>query len=634
MKVLGISPLDKDATASLVEDGAILFAAGEERYSREKQHSGFPYRAVAAALEATGTRPEEIECVAYAFLDWQSEVELIERGLEEERGLARSFAPARAGSELRGAASRIAARDLPVHGLRHPNQRMEKGLAKEVFYRLAGVSPVFSSMAARRASRRWAAAAAADHRHWQGELERGLAHFGLGDKLRRFEHHLSHAANSYYASGFERALIVTLDGYGSGLAGSISMGEDGAIRRLQDIAFPFSLGSFYEQVTSSLGFNPIRHAGKIVGLAAYGDPRLLGPAVLARFDRSTPGTYRVHQSLNVYFSRHLASHFPMIDVAAAYQWVLEQVAGELVAHWVRQTGADAVVLSGGVAANVKTNQRVHELPGVRRIFVYPNMGDGGCGTGLGMLLTWPGGVRPPLEHVFLGPSYSEREIRAELERASLEFDRPAALAAEVARRIHLGEVVARFDGRMEYGPRALGNRSILYHGREPEVNQWLNQRLGRTEFMPFAPVTRWEARDRCYQNVSGAEHAAEFMTITFDCTPFMKQTCPAAVHVDGTARPQLIRREISPGYYDVLAEYEKLSGIPSVINTSFNMHEEPIVCTPADAVRAFLAGDLDALAIGPFVARNPRGREQRRGGGDAQGAADGAAAGRPSSKSS
>ena len=127
---------------------------------------------------------------------------------------------------------------------------------------------------------------------------------------------------------------------------------------------------------------------------------------------------------------------------------------------------------------------------------------------------------------------------------------------------------------MEYGPRALGNRTILYHGRDPKVNQWLNERLGRTEFMPFAPVTMWEAREKCYRHLSGGAHAAEFMTLTFDCTDFMRQTCPAAVHVDGTARPQLIRREKNPAYYDILREYEKLSGSPSTINTSFNMHEE------------------------------------------------------------
>jgi len=145
----------------------------------------------------------------------------------------------------------------------------------------------------------------------------------------------------------------------------------------------------------------------------------------------------------------------------------------------------------------------------------------------------------------------------------------------------------------------------MYHAREPEVNQWLNKRLGRTEFMPFAPVTLYEARERCYHNIQGAEHAAEFMTVTFDCTDEMKAQCPAAVHVDGTARPQLVRREVNEGYYDILKEYEKLSGIPSLINTSFNMHEEPIVCSPDDAIRAFLEGNLDWLAIGPFVVRHP-----------------------------
>ena len=192
----------------------------------------------------------------------------------------------------------------------------------------------------------------------------------------------------------------------------------------------------------------------------------------------------------------------------------------------------------------------------------------------------------------------------------MKYERPAELAKFVARKIFEGHVVARFDGRMEYGPRALGNRSILYHGREPKVNQWLNQRLGRTEFMPFAPVTLWERASACYEHTRGAEHAAEFMTVTFDCTPLMKQHCPAAVHVDGTARPQLIRREVNPGYYDILAEHERLSGSPSLINTSFNMHEEPIVCTPQDAVRAFLDGRIDGLAIGPYYVDNPQ-RVQR-----------------------
>ena len=156
---------------------------------------------------------------------------------------------------------------------------------------------------------------------------------------------------------------------------------------------------------------------------------------------------------------------------------------------------------------------------------------------------------------------------------------------------------------MEYGPRSLGNRSILYHTKDPSVNQWLNERLNRTEFMPFAPATLNEEREKCYKNIQGAEYTSRFMTITFDCTDWMLETSPAAVHVDGTARPQLVSEESNESFYKIIKEYHKLTGIPSVINTSFNMHEEPIVCTPADAIKAFMQGHLDYLAIGNYLVK-------------------------------
>ncbi len=604
MKVLGISPLDKDATATLVEDGKVLFAAAEERYSRKKQHAGFPAEAITAALDATGSQASDIDRVAYPFFAWQREVALIERGMQAEAKLeARSNGDLRAA--LRAADTRVPDRDGELFGLAHPNQRMRKGALKEFAYAAAGASPWLSKTIARRGSQAWARAAADAHRRWNEELTRSLNDLGLGGKLKRYEHHLSHAANSYLASGFDRALILTLDGYGSGLSGSVSLGEGGDIRRLRDFLFPFSLGTYYEAVTSSLGYNPTRHGGKIVGLAAYGDPEVLGDVLLSRFDRSDPGDLRMRQNLNLYFSRHLAARFPVVDVAAAYQYALEVVVAEITAHWARETSCDAVVLSGGVVANVKMNQRIHEAEGVARVFVYPNMGDGGCGTGVALLESLSGNAGSAVDHVYYGPEYDDREIAEELDREGLEYTKEPNLAAEVARLIHDGKVVARFDGKMEYGPRALGNRSILYHAREPHVNQWLNQRLGRTEFMPFAPVTLYEERGRCYEGVAGAELAAQFMTITFDCTNWMREHCPAAVHVDGTARPQLIRREVNPGYYDIVHEYQKLSGIPCLINTSFNMHEEPIVCSPRDAIRAFVRGDLDVMAIGPFLVRAP-----------------------------
>ena len=606
--VLGISPLDKDATASLVEDGRVLFAAGEERFTRVKQQSGFPERAIVAALEATGIDPTRVDRVVYPFLEARQEAVLIEGSLRGEREFHASFEPPRLGPLLEQARSRCRPRAEPVHGLASPDQRMRKGFAKEAFYRLAGVTPWLSRRVSNARATDWGRRAAREHAHWQRELESGLVRLGLRAPLERSEHHLSHAANAFLTSGFERALVVTLDGYGSGLAGSIGLGEGGRVERLHGLRFPYSLGSFYEMVTSSLGFRPDRHAGKIVGLAAYGDPQVLIDVLLSRCDRSTPGDLRLVQNLNVHFSRHLAASFSMVDVAAAYQRALEILACELVEHWLQATGTRHVVLSGGVTANVKMNQRIHEIDGVEGIFIYPNMGDGGCGTGLALHASWPNGVRESIRDVYWGPEFSEREMLDAIRSAGLECERPADLPRYVAEKIHAGWVIARCSGRMEYGPRALGNRSILYHGREPKVNQWLNKRLGRTEFMPFAPVTLWEARHRCYHGLSGGEHAAEFMTLTFDCTDFMKQHCPAAVHVDGTARPQLVRREVNPEYHQILVEHERLSGSPSLINTSFNMHEEPIVCSPTDALRAFLDGRIDGLALGPFFVAHPRTR--------------------------
>ena len=209
-----------------------------------------------------------------------------------------------------------------------------------------------------------------------------------------------------------------------------------------------------------------------------------------------------------------------------------------------------------------------------------------------------------LRDVYLGPEYSDEYTAGVLCASNLKFSREINIEEKLAELLSEGKTVARFDGRMEYGPRALGNRSILCQSTDKTVNDWLNKRLKRTEFMPFAPVTLFEFKDACYINVDGAERAAKFMTIAVDCTEWMKQVSPGVVHVDGTARPQLIKEEDNPGYYKILKEYHKITGIPSLINTSFNMHEEPIVCTPEEAIRTFIAAKLDYLAINKFLVKN------------------------------
>jgi carbamoyltransferase len=588
MKVIGLSPLDKDSTVTLVEDGEIVYAAGEERFTRVKLQDGFPWRALADALQATKTTTDEIEAVVYPFLDWQEETRLFEQSLATEREFLDDTESAETNAMIAAARAKIPSRTGEIPGLRDPNERMAK-----------------------RSSTKWGREASAFHRKWHEELESALDDFGLSKRLKRIEHHASHAANAYYTSGFDEALAVTLDGYGSGLAGSVGIGRNGRIERVHGLAYPHSLGTFYETVTSSLGLKPSRHEGKVVGLAAYGDPAVLRDVLLSRFDQED-GNFRIVESNNVYFSRRLATEFPKIDLAAGYQHVLELVACAYVGHYVKKTGLKNLVLSGGVAANVKLNQRLKELPGVEKIFIHPNMGDGGCGTGAA-LLEFVGRaddkLAKPIADVFLGPSFSPEEIADALNKSQLPFTRYTPIEPKVAALIAAGKVVARFNGRMEYGPRALGNRSILYHAKEPAVNQWLNQRLGRTEFMPFAPATLFEHRQNCYLRTEGAEHAATFMTLTFDCTPAMKRDSPAAVHVDGTARPQLVSATSNPSFYSILTEYHRLTGIPSLINTSFNMHEEPIVCTPDDAIRAFLQGNLDYLAIGEFLVAHPAARK-------------------------
>jgi carbamoyltransferase len=619
MRVLGISPLDRDATASFLEDGRVVFACAEERLSRVKFQDGFPHRAVKLGLEKTGWEPASIDAVAYAFYDGDAEAELMRQALEKDAQANGPRSTAGSLAKLRAASSNGYRMDRtrPIPGL--PTERDDfvppKAWYKRLVFNLAGGWPRLDYSFHRRAFKRWVKEQGADHRRRTLELRAGLAEYGLEGKLRRFNHHDTHAANAFYASGYDRALLVTLDGYGSGNCGGVFVGCPDGLQCLHRFAFPNSLGQFYELVTSGLGFKAGRHEGKIVGLAAYGNPEILRPVLRERFDCSN-GDIVVRGSFHHYVTRALAQRFAKRDVAAAYQRVLEEVTQEMVQYWLTKTGLTKIAVSGGVHANVKLNQRLREIPGVEGVFVYPNMADGGCATGAAMLVFDRSVVSGrPLDNVYYGPEYSEADIAAALRRAELPCQRTENIEDRVAALVAENCIVGRFTGRMEYGPRALGNRSILYPASDPEVNQWLNQQLGRTEFMPFAPAALMSEAGRLFKDLEGSAKTAEFMTITYDCTPEMTRLCPAAVHVDGTARPQLVSERTNASFHKILRGYYERTGIPAMINTSFNMHEEPIVCSPDDAVRAFLMGRLDYLAIGDYLVPHPRleeiGKERR-----------------------
>jgi carbamoyltransferase len=610
MIVLGISALDKDSHATLMVDDKIVAAIGEERLTRVKMQHGFPHQAIVECLRIAGISMREVDHVAYPFWDWAGERDaILERARTEIPSVGMDAL--RRCHDLVERARREGPYDTRGKSLETDGyeEYMQKPWSRRKLYEASAGNLLGDIATDKTLAAQWVADAIRQHRKDHDELERCLDNLGLKSKLIRVEHHVAHQSNAFYASGYERALVVTIDAYGSGLSGSIAVGDlENGVRRLAAFDFPHSLGFFYEHLTSALGFKPSRHEGKILGLAAYGDPTILHDAVKARFHVEN-GNFKYYGANNYFFPRYLSLHFRKKDIAAAYQKVLEEVVAEMVAHHLQQTGATNIVLSGGVTANVKLNQRVAEVPGVTGVWVHPAMGDAGTGTGAAMhVLREKLGkafAPPRMEHAYLGPGYSPEEVRKALQANNLTWTEPADLAMEVAKLIHGGRVVARCDGRMEYGPRALGNRSVMYHAREPQVNKWLNKQLARTEFMPFAPVTLWEDRHRYYKNIDVSEPAANFMTITVDCTDEMIRDCPAAVHVDNTARPQLVKRETNQGYYDILSAYKQLSGVGSLINTSFNMHEEPIVCSPEDAIRAFRLGHLDNLCIGPCLVENP-----------------------------
>jgi carbamoyltransferase len=382
--------------------------------------------------------------------------------------------------------------------------------------------------------------------------------------------------------------VFSVDGGGDAVSAKAFRVRDGRVAELSKVPSFDSLGAFYSYITQICGFKAGRHEGKITGLAAHGEPKYvdLFDSLLTFRDGGfvNVGGLFFHSAVEE-IRRRLPEDFDRADLSASVQAHAERLVLAYVSHWLEHDGSTDVALAGGLFGNVRINQKVHELPNVQRCFVHPGMSDAGMGVGAALAAYYESQPLPSLdtsclEDVYLGPSFTDAEIE--------------------------GAVVARFDGRMEYGPRALGNRSILYRPDDPSVNDWLNEALGRTEFMPFAPATLAETADRCFIGIEGAERTSRFMTITFDCTPWMKENCPGVVHVDGTARPQVVRREDNPSYYRIIEEYGRLTGVPVIINTSFNMHEEPIVCSPKDALRAFILGHLDYLAIGPFLVKNPK----------------------------
>jgi carbamoyltransferase len=577
MIILGITD-GQTSGAAIIGDGEIVGAINEERIVRLKHARGFPRASIRAVLQSAGAQ-NEISGVAVAQtnMELRNEVAGWDGWFEERQDIEDSH------NLFFSVASKFGALAHTMPG------------SKKLYYALR--RPIYE-----------------ERRRRIGRILQD--EFGIHAPVRFYDHHYTHAASAYYTSGFDQALVITMDGGGDGSSSHVYIGRDGKLENLSKTDSYDSLGNYYAYATAICGYKAKKHEGKITGLAAHGSPvyyDLLNSLIAYSEGKTINKGAVLFGSALKKIRNLLGEPFKREDLAASIQKLSEDICREYVAYWVSKTGCRRVALAGGVFANVRINQELHKLESVEEIFIHPGMSDEGLAVGaalaLSAKLTRGRGIMPeakPLDDVYLGCEFSEGEIECALKRAGHEYEYYDNIEEKIARLLAAGYIVARYDGRLEYGPRALGNRSILYQPGDPTVNDWLNKNLVRTEFMPFAPSTLAEYADQCFHGIKGAANAARFMTITFDCTDWMKKHCQGVVHKDGTARPQLVRKEDNPAYYRILHEFHRLTGLPAIINTSFNMHEEPIVCTPRDAIRAFEEGQLDYLALGRFLLKHSR----------------------------
>jgi len=563
MPILGINA-GHDAAACLLVDGEIVAIAAEERFTRVKHDAGFPTAAIAFCLEAARLRPHDLDVVA------------------------------------------IAGAHLPVG--------MERHLRLSLRQR-ADVA------AARPVARRAALVLQHDE---LGDLPLSVERLSLDPecRLEHVAHHRCHAAAGYFTRGSDApCLVLTIDGIGDDVSTAVWHGAGGTLKPLAHWGREGSLGWFYGIVTEALGLRHGDAEGTTMALAAYGDPtRLLdrlapfhpsyeGGTLAVPHDFGRPTEWSRHGALHWHFAdaagiRGLVEEHSAADVAAAAQEILERQVLGLVRHWTAERSTRRLACAGGVFLNVKLNQRIWYEAGLEEQWIVPDAGDSGLALGAA-LHAWHArhdGPPRPLGHLSFGPSFDDDAVREVLESRRLGYRRTTDPAGEAARLLADGRIVGWFQGRMEAGPRALGNRSILMSPLAAANKDVLNSRVKfREGFRPFCPSIPVE-HAAAYLDGGRAE---DFMITSFRAAPAKRDRIPAAVHVDGTLRPQTVRREVNPLYHALLEAFGRRTGEHAIINTSFNVKGEPIVCHPRDALRCFFDTGLDALVIGGFVLEKP-----------------------------
>jgi carbamoyltransferase len=592
MRILGISAFYHDSAAALVEDGRVVAAAQEERFTRKKQDARYPENAIRYCLDEGGLSLDELDYVVFYEKPFLKFERLLETYL--------AFAP----------------RGFTSFRMALPLWLKQKLFQKDLLgKRFKARAPGFD---------------------WQR-------------KLLFAEHHQSHAASAFYPSPFDEALVLTMDGVGEWATTSVGIGRDHSIEMLKEIHFPHSLGLLYAAFTYYTGFKVNSGEYKVMGLAPYGEPRYAHIILDKLIDLKSDGSFNLNQEYFDYCVglRMTNGNFDRLfggpprapdalleqrhmDLAASVQTVTEEVIVRMVRSLVAETGLRRLCLAGGVALNCVANGRILRDGVIEDLWVQPAAGDAGGALGAALsayheFLDQPrrvGNVLDGMQGAYLGPAFSNEEIAARLHNAGAVFKvvEDEALIEDTVDALVAEKAVGWFQGRMEFGPRALGARSILGDPRSPQMQRQLNLKVKfRESFRPFAPSVLREDVAEWFQ----LEGDSPYMLVVADLREdrrrpvseedrrlfgidrlnTIRSEIPAVTHVDMSARIQTVHRETNPRYHALLSAFKARTGCPVLVNTSFNVRSEPIVCTPEDAFRCFMGTDIELLVAGNCVAR-------------------------------
>jgi carbamoyltransferase len=579
MYILGINAYHGNASAAIIADGRLIAAVEEERFNRVKYAAGFPSAAIRYCLNAAGVTLSEVDHIAIPRNPW-----------------------ARLGTKL-------------LYALRMPRFARERA---KVMARFVGIPE--------------ALAQAFD-----------IAPEKIRAKYHRIEHHQAHLASTFFVSPFDQAALLSADGLGDFASTMWGTGRGNRMHIDGAIAFPHSLGMYYTAVSQYLGFRKFGDEYKVMGLAAYGEPAYLdefrrivrtnggvgfrlgldyfkhhrtGPEMTWRDAGKTPelgAMFSDYMSERLGAARDPAAPVEKVhrDGAASLQARLEEVLFEMLRALHSRTGQKAVCLAGGVAFNCVANGKIFDQTPFEQIFVQPAAGDAGLAIGAAYFVHHQILGHPRsfvMQDAYWGPGYTREQIRSAVAASRLGSEgleiselHEEVMAKEAAKEIAAGKILGWFQGRAEWGPRALGNRSIVADPRRPDMKDILNARIKHREmFRPFAPSVLAEATGEYFEK----SYPCPFMTQAYSVRPEKREAIPAPTHVDGTGRLQTVTREANPRYWGLIREFANLTGVPVVLNTSFN-DNEPIVCRPEEAIECFLRTKMDVLVLGDILVRKP-----------------------------